>query len=144
MFACDLYLAEEGSTQMKTNAVCWFEIYVDDMMRAKTFYESVLNVELARLDDPTEAREYPQPEMWSFPMEERPGASGAICKMEGVKAGGNSTLVYFDCEDCAVEESRVEDAGGQVKLPKMAIGQWGFISVAEDTEGNMIGFHSMQ
>ena len=129
---------------MNTNAVCWFEIYVDDMSRAKAFYESVLHVELARLDDPTEPRDFPQPEMWAFPMEERPGASGAICKMEGVKAGGNSTLVYFDCEDCSVEESRVEDAGGKIKLAKMAIGQWGFISIAEDTEGNSIGFHSMQ
>lgn len=64
--------------------------------------------------------------------------------MEGVKAGGNSTLVYFDCEDCSVKQSRVEDAGGKVKLPKMAIRQWGFISIAEDTEDNTIGFHSMQ
>lgn len=27
---------------MNTNAVCWFEIYVDDMPRAKAFYEAVL------------------------------------------------------------------------------------------------------
>jgi len=114
------------------------------MPRAKAFYESVLNLELCRLDKPDEPKDFPQPEMWAFPMEECPGASGAICKMEGVNAGGNSTLVYFDCEDCSVEASRVSNAGGEVKVPKMAIGEWGFISIAEDSEGNMIGLHSMK
>jgi hypothetical protein len=129
---------------MNTNIVCWFEIYVNDMPRAKTFYETVLNQELTRLDNPDEPKDFPQPEMWAFPMEERPGASGAICKMEGVEAGGNSTLVYFDSEDCSVEEARVEKAGGKLGMPKMAIGEYGFIAIAQDTEGNTIGFHSMK
>ena len=96
---------------MNKNAVCWFEIYVNDIERAKAFYETVLNQPLVRLDTPEEPQDFPQPEMWAFPMEERPGASGAICKMEGVQAGGNSTLVYFDTDDCANEESRIEAAG---------------------------------
>lgn len=125
---------------MDMNAVCWFEIYVDDMQRAIAFYEQVFNLALTRLDSP-EQKEFPQPEMWAFPMGERPGATGAICKMEGVKAGGNSTLVYFSCEDCAVEESRVEKAGGKVLVPKMAIGEHGFISIVMDSEGNNIGLH---
>ncbi len=129
---------------MDTNAVCWFEIYVDDMTRAKPFYEAVFDLELTRLDNPTEKKDFPQPEMWAFPMAQRPGASGAICRMEGVKAGGNSTLVYFDCEDCAMEASRVEAAGGKLVAPKMAIGEYGFIAIAQDTEGNTIGLHSMK
>jgi predicted enzyme related to lactoylglutathione lyase len=136
-----IYLEE---TRMNTNAVCWFEIYVDDMPRAKAFYESVLNQELTRLDNPDKQNDFPQLEMWAFPMEERPGASGAICKMEGVAAGGNSTLVYFDSEDCSVEEARVAKAGGKLVVPKMAVGEYGFISIAQDTEGNTIGFHSMK
>ncbi len=127
---------------MKNNAVCWFEIYVDDMPRARAFYEAVLQQELTRLDNPNVPKDYPQPEMWAFPMNEAPDASGAICKMEGVKAGGNSTLVYFDTEDCAAAQERVEPAGGKVMVPKMAIGEYGFISIALDTEGNTIGFHS--
>jgi len=129
---------------MNSNAVCWFEIYVDDMSRAKAFYESVLNQALTRLDNPNTLKDFPQPEMWAFPMEERPGASGAICKMEGVSAGGNSTLVYFESEDCSVEEARVAKAGGKLIVPKMAIGEHGFISIAQDSEGNTIGFHSMK
>ena len=71
------------------------------------------------------------------------GASGALVKMEGFPAGGNSILVYFACEDCAVEESRVVDAKGKIQQTKMSIGEYGFISHIIDTEGNMIGLHSM-
>ena len=129
---------------MSKNAVCWFEIYVDDMPRAKAFYEAVLGQDLTRLDNPEVKKDFPQPEMWAFPMNEVPGASGAICKMEGVAAGGNSTLVYFDSEDCSIESGRVADAGGKLVVPKMSIGDYGFIAIAQDTEGNNIGFHSMK
>jgi predicted enzyme related to lactoylglutathione lyase len=122
--------------------VCWFEIYINDMARAKTFYESVLGQALTRLDNPEVKSDFPQPEMWAFSMEEEAGASGAICKMEGVEAGGNSTLVYFNCEDCSVEQGRVESAGGKLIAPKMSIGEHAFIVIAQDFDGNNIGFHS--
>jgi predicted enzyme related to lactoylglutathione lyase len=64
--------------------------------------------------------------------------------MAGVPSGGNSTMVYFQCEDCAVEGSRVAAAGGKVVREKLSIGQYGFIVLAHDTEGNMIGLHSMR
>ena len=34
---------------MSDNPVGWFEIYVQDMGRAKAFYESIFGVQLARL-----------------------------------------------------------------------------------------------
>ncbi|MCG8489813.1 MAG: VOC family protein [Chromatiales bacterium] len=124
---------------MENNPVAWFEIYVDDMGRARKFYQSVLNISLEKLEDPTESGV----EMWSFPADmERYGAAGALVKMDGISAGGNSTLVYFSCEDCATEESRVEAAGGQIHQAKMSIGGYGFISIVLDTEGNMFGLHS--
>lgn len=125
---------------MGNNPVAWFEIYVDEMQRAKNFYESVLGISLEKLNDPTDSGV----EMWSFASNmEKYGATGALVKMDGFNAGGNSTLVYFSCEDCAIEESRVEDAGGKIQNSKMAIGEYGFISIAIDTEGNMFGLHSM-
>jgi predicted enzyme related to lactoylglutathione lyase len=33
----------------KNNPVVWFEIYVQDMERAKSFYEAVLAIKLRRL-----------------------------------------------------------------------------------------------
>lgn len=125
---------------MGNNPVAWFEIYVDEMQRAKTFYESVLGISLEKLNDPTDSGV----EMWSFASNmEKYGTTGALVKMDGFSAGGNSTLVYFSCEDCAIEESRVEDAGGKIQNSKMAIGEYGFISIVIDTEGNMFGLHSM-
>ncbi len=125
---------------MDRNPVGWFEIYVQDMPRAKKFYESVLSIELAELQSPD-----PELEMQAFPMNmEASGASGALARMDGCPSGGMGTLVYFSCNDCAVESSRVEEAGGRVCKPKMAIGQYGFIALIADTEGNMIGLHSMQ
>jgi predicted enzyme related to lactoylglutathione lyase len=64
--------------------------------------------------------------------------------MEGFKAGRNSTLIYFACEDCAVEESKVEAAGGHIQKPKMSIGEYGFISLVVDSEGNLFGLYSMK
>lgn len=122
---------------MKSNPVGWFEIYVNDMARAKTFYETVLATKLDLLTADGL-------EMWSFPMNmEANGASGALCKMDGCGPGPGGTLVYFNCDDCAVEESRVAAAGGTVYKSKFSIGQYGFIAIVADTEGNTIGLHSM-
>jgi predicted enzyme related to lactoylglutathione lyase len=123
---------------MKNNPVGWFEIYVEDAARAKAFYESVFKLKLDRLSNP-------ELEMWAFPMQmDRMGASGALVRMPGFSSGGNSTLVYFSCEDCAVEAGRVEAAGGRIQRPKLSIGEYGFIALAFDTEGNMIGLHSLK
>lgn len=123
---------------MRANPVCWFEIYVDDIARAKAFYETVLQVELQPLPVDGIA-------MYAFDMsEQQVGAGGALIHVPEVKAGNNSTVVYFACEDCAHEESRVVAAGGQVHRPKMSIGPYGFVTLVIDTEGNLIGLHSMQ
>ena len=124
---------------MSNNPVVWFEIYVDEMARAKKFYESVLDVKLEVLSDPTDSNI----EMLTFSSDmEKYGATGALVKMEGFTAGGNSTVVYFSCDDCAVEESRVVAAGGKIQNPKMSVGEYGFISLVIDSEGNMFGLHS--
>ncbi len=123
---------------MKHNPVNWFEIYVQDMARARKFYETVFQTRLDKLENP-------ETEMWGFPMDvERFGAAGSLVHMEGMPSGGNSTIVYFSCTDCAVEAGRIIKAGGRIFKDKMSIGQYGFIALAHDTEGNMIGLHSMQ
>jgi hypothetical protein len=122
---------------MKTNPVVWFEIYVQDMARAKTFYEQILALQLMPLAGEGM-------EMWCFPMlDNGPGAMGALVKMEGCPSGGNSTLVYFACEDCAVEARRAKEAGGTVFKDKFSIGEYGHIALVIDPDGNMVGLHSM-
>ena len=124
---------------MASNPVGWFEIYVQDMNRAKAFYESVFKTQLQKLRSPGGL------DMWAFPMQpEANGAAGALIRMEGFPSGGNSTIVYFICADCAVEAKRASTQGGKIFKDKFSIGQHGFIALVTDTEANMIGLHSMK
>jgi predicted enzyme related to lactoylglutathione lyase len=133
----DFFTTVLRKEQSMNNPVGWFEIYVDDMARARQFYEAVFGVQLQPLEGGG-------PQMLAFPSSmEHYGAGGTLVHMDGFKAGGNSTLVYFSCKDCAVEEARVVAAGGKIQRPKMSIGQYGHISLVIDTEGNMLGLHSV-
>ena len=124
----------------KMNAIGWFDIFVDDLDRAVDFYETVLDGKLVPIGDPTG-----ETQMMSFPAEmTNYGAGGALSKSEHARPGPGGTLIYFNCEDCAVEEARVEAAGGQVLRPKFSIGEFGFVSLCQDTEGNHIGLSSMR
>lgn len=72
-----------------------------------------------------------------------PNARGALVKMND-KARPGGIMVYFVCEDYSIQESRVVKAGGNVCQPKISIGEWGFISIVNDSEGNTIGLRSLK
>ena len=117
----------------------WFDIYVEDMRRAQAFYETVLDTTLATMDDPND----PTATMRAFGDDfTSHGAGGALVKLEHARPGPGGSMVYFSCDDCAVEEARVAAAGGSVVRTKFPIGDHGFVSIVTDTEGNMIGLHS--
>jgi predicted enzyme related to lactoylglutathione lyase len=120
-----------------SNAVSWFEIYVEDLDRAEEFYTSVFQTELVDLPSPDEGT------MKAFPMNEGdPGSSGALVKDSVGQPGPGGTMVYFTSSDVAVEAGRVEAAGGKLMMPKTSIGEYGFIAMFEDTEGNHVGLYS--
>jgi len=129
------------TTQTK-NPFTWVEIYVDEMSRAQKFYETVLEIKLAEMPMPEGMGEM---QMHSFPWTENGGnISGALVKSKDMSPGTGGTMVYFTCDDCSVEESRVEAAGGKVLQAKMSIGSYGFCTIIMDTEGNTVGLHSMK
>jgi uncharacterized protein len=120
--------------------VGWFDIYVDDIDRAQAFYEAVLDTTLTSMDDPTD----PTAQMRAFGDDfVSHGAGGALVKLAYSKPGPGGSMVYFSCADCATEEARVVAAGGSIVRPKFQIGEHGFVSIVTDTEGNMIGLHSV-
>jgi predicted enzyme related to lactoylglutathione lyase len=122
----------------KHNPVGWFEIYVQDMERARKFYEQTFEVTLQNLGNPAL-------EMWAFPMiHDAPGCTGALVKYPGKESGAGGTIVYFPCPDCATKASQAVKNGGKILKEKMSIGEYGFISLVYDTEGNLIGLHSMR
>ena len=127
---------------MNGNPVTWFEIYVKDMARAKAFYEKTLGIKLSKLETPTKDIT----EMWSFAQMQQGsyGATGALVKMPDGPTGVGGTMVYFECQDCAEEARRVRENGGKIMKDKFAIGEHGFIALGNDSEGNMIGLHSMK
>jgi uncharacterized protein len=131
--------AEHPSMNPQRNPVGWFEIYVDDLTRAQAFYEKVFELKLQALDSPVI-------KMLAFPMKgDLPGCTGALVKMPGMeRPSGNAVIIYFSCGDCAVEAKRAAQNGGKVFKEKFPIGDYGFISLVHDTEGNMIGLHSMK
>ena len=125
---------------MKINPVVWYEIYVNDLQRARLFYETVFKTELSELPTPDTGQDV---KMLAFPMEmQGDGASGALVKMKGFEAGGNGTLVYLRSDDCSIEEGRILKNGGKIVQSKQSLGEFGFMVLAYDTEGNMFGIHS--
>jgi uncharacterized protein len=123
----------------KMNAVGWFDIYVSDMKRAVAFYEAVLGQKLVELVDPTG-----ETQMMSFPADMgNYGAGGALVKSKYAGPGVGGTHLYFSVEDCSVEEARVVEAGGKLVRPKFSIGEFGYVTLCQDTEGNMFGLSSM-
>lgn len=84
----------------------WFEIHVENITRARAFYECVLGITLENLKSPDSLDEL---EMWAFPTAmDRVGAGGALFK---------------------------------AKIP---IGEYGHIALVQDTEGKLVGLHSLQ
>ncbi|WP_204137058.1 VOC family protein [Halomicronema sp. CCY15110] len=122
----------------KPNAIGWFDIYVEDMDRAVAFYEGVFGQKLDGMNDPTG-----ETQMMSFPASMSAyGASGALVRSEHARPGVGGTMVYFSAEDCSVQESRVVAAKGRIVRPKFSIGDFGWVSLCMDTEGNMFGINS--
>lgn len=124
----------------KMNAIGWFDMFVDELDRAVTFYETVFQCKLEQLGDPTG-----ESQMMGFPTDMSAyGAGGALSKSAHASPGVGGTVVYFSADDCAVEEARVETAGGRVIRPKFSIGEFGWVTLCQDTEGNMFGISSMK
>ncbi len=122
------------------NPVGWFEIYVSDMNRSKSFYEAVLGIELTKLPQSGDSQE----NMLAFPMNMgASGAAGALVKMDGAPIGAGGTIVYFVTDECGATARRAKEAGGQIVKDKFSIGQYGNIALVSDLDGNIIGFHSM-
>jgi predicted enzyme related to lactoylglutathione lyase len=126
--------------EIKHNVVGWFEIPVTDMERAIRFYEAVFEIKITR-------QQVGNDDMAFFPwVENSIGSGGAlVCNPDFYKPSPQGTLVYFTAfsGDVSVELGRVEEAGGQVLMPKKLIApEVGYMALFLDTEGNRIALHS--
>ena len=118
------------------NQVGWFEIPVSDIKRAKGFYEYVFGVTL-------DEQEMGELKMAWFPMkEDEIGAPGSLVKGEGYMPSDKGTLVYFTSADIEEACRKAVEKGGRVLQEKSSIGEYGFVAMLVDSEGNTIGLHS--
>ncbi len=127
-------------TELKSNSVGWFEIPVEDMDRATTFYEAVFACTLEHHDMG------PLQMAWFPSVENGKGSAGALVKHSDWyrPSDFNGVMIYFTAHsgDVATELGRVEQAGGKILQQKKSIGEYGFVAFFLDSEGNRIGLHS--
>ena len=122
----------------KTNALNWFEIAVNDISRAKKFYETIFDMKM-------EDMEMPGMKYAMFPWSpEANKVSGGLAQSPMHKPGAGGSIVYLNGNpDLQQVLNRIEKAGGKITMPKTDIGENGFMAFFIDTEVNSIGLHSM-
>ena len=120
-----------------SNILNWYEIPANDLDRAVTFYESLLEIKIHTQDINGMKMGYMPQEGESI--------GGAIMAGPGQTPSGSGVTIYFKGgSDLATLLARVEPAGGEILMPKTLIShQIGHIALFHDTEGNRIGLHSM-
>ncbi|MNK04048.1 Glyoxalase-like domain protein [compost metagenome] len=125
----------------ETNILTWFEIPVSDIERAKTFYETILDIEMIKRTDGNDESVF-------FPynpnvIQATSGrVTGVLSKSERNSPSSQGTLIYINASpSLQTVLDKVELAGGKIIAPKMQIPP-GFIAVIMDSEGNRIGLHA--
>lgn len=117
------------------DAVAWFEIYVYDIGRVRTFYTEVFG--------------WTYEEIPEFPLGEysmivtgrgRPPIGGLAQSPHRTPPTNESTVVYLLVDDIDSTLDSVSAAGGKVDRPKMNIGgDHGYCAIFRDPEGNHVG-----
>ena len=124
------------------NALNWFEIHVENFDRAKSFYEKILKQSIQ--EQKMEKEQFKEMRMGFFNFDMESGVGGSIMYNPMVKPSSSGTVVYLNAEgDMDGIISRIVPAGGKICMPKMPIPPHGFIALFNDTEGNVVGLHSM-
>jgi uncharacterized protein len=123
------------------NAISWFEIPVTDIDRAQKFYEAIFGITMIPMD-------MPDMKMRMFPIDNpMEGVGGTLVDSGGFHkpSATDGPLIYLDGNpDLQVVLGKVEAAGGKVLVAKMDIGgDYGYMGVFLDTEGNRIALHSV-
>lgn len=126
--------------EKRPNNVVWFELPVNDLNRAKSFYESVFATTMT-----TDAR---FPELAIFPRRHDTASTGALAvthdsKIEG-RPSTDGAVIYLNCDgELDAVLKRAQAAGGQLiqevaQLP----GGMGYIAQFRDLDGNRVGLHA--
>jgi predicted enzyme related to lactoylglutathione lyase len=109
-------------------SIVWFEVPADDVARARKFYKNLFGWNMDK---------FPMPfEYWHI---DTGGADaspdGAIMARQNPGQRGITNYIMVPSVDKAVK--KIEKLGGVICMPKTAVANMGYFSIAQDTEGNM-------
>jgi predicted enzyme related to lactoylglutathione lyase len=126
-----------------SNALTWFEIPAANLERARTFYETILNIKMETMEggDPEEKTVF-FPRKPKTIMAKSGILSGALVKARRLKPSANGPLIYLNAYPSIQKViDRIEKAGGKMVMDKTEIPA-GMIAVFMDTEGNKVAIHA--
>lgn len=111
--------------------VTHFEIYTDDPEAVQPFYRDVFGWTFTKFDGPME--------YWLVTTGDGkdPGINGGLTRPRPGQSPG--TLNTIAVESLAQSIKKLEQNGGKVCVPKMAIPKVGWLAYAEDPQGNVFG-----
>ncbi|MFH2143619.1 MAG: VOC family protein [Bacteroidota bacterium] len=140
-------IADVNKTCEWNHKINWFEIPVLDFERAKTFYETILDIKIQAMTDSSDK------EMGTYSMgffadiNDSTIVSGAIVESKDIlpcEKGG--VIIYLNANpDLNLALGKIEAAGGKITYPKTPIGEnheFGFMAMFIDSEGNTLALHS--
>jgi uncharacterized protein len=120
------------------NILNWFEISVNDIARAKKFYETIFSIEMQEM-------EMMGMKMAFFPGDDmRSKVGGGLVQGPMHKPSADGAKVYLNAND-GMEGilAKIEPAGGKVTMPKTLITEdIGYMAWFIDSEGNGMALHS--
>ena len=111
--------------------VTHFEIYTDDPEAVRPFYQDVFEWKFDEFDGPID--------YWlvTTGSDREPGINGGLTRpREGQSPGTLNTIAVGSLEQTV---RKIEQRGGKICVPKMAIPKIGWLAYAEDPAGNVFG-----
>ncbi len=120
------------------HALNWFELPALDLDRAFKFYHQVVNgrVRMGTFGDKPLV-------LFDVPFQTGEAVGGALVQREGFTPSSEGALVYLDVHGpLSPAVAQVAVAGGQVLVPEINLGPFGFAAIMLDSEGNRVGLIS--
>ena len=114
------------------NRVVHFEIYTDDPDAVRPFYQDVFGWKFEKFSGgPVE--------YWLVTTgnDKEPGINGGLARPREGQGAGTLNTVAVPSLDRAIR--KIEQAGGNICVPKMAIPGVGWLAYVKDPEGNILG-----
>ena len=110
--------------------VIHFEIAANDMARLKRFYADLFGWKIEG------SAEMPDYQMITTAEEGKPGINGGLMKK---RAPQQCNVNYVSVESIETYANKLQQLGGQMVVPKMAVPKMGYFAVGVDPEGNPVG-----